>query len=161
MNKVELVLQESEKAFLLEKTRAAKLGEAAEKLIGAVAVVVGFQLIEFDHLALSGDWQEALHNWIAVGAFIALGGSLVLTLLSMRVQEYYSYPRGTELIDELKAESITDEVAMIKIARMYLTLHDKNARVNDERAKLVYFSGILLVTGFGLAVASYLATKMI
>ena len=128
--------------------------------MGAVAVIIGFQLIETDQLTLSGSWQQAVRGWLAVNALLALGISLVLTLLSMRVQKYYSYPRGTTLIDELKDDSITDQVAKIKIARMYLSAHDNNARINDKRAKLLSFSGAMLVAGLLLAVISYLTGKV-
>lgn len=156
-SKVDVIFQVSEKAFLQERMRADKLSAAAEKYVGAVVIIMGFQLIEIDQLTLSGSWSPALRGWLAVLALLALGVSTVCALLSIQVRKYYSYPRGTTLIDELKDESITDEVAKIKVARMYLSAHDINAGINDKRAKMLSYSGALLVSGLLLAVLSYLA----
>ncbi len=160
MEKVDLIVHVSEEAFFQERARADKHSAAAEKFVGAVAVIIGFQLIKTDQLTLSGSWQQVVHGWLAIIALLALGISLVLTLLSMRVRNYYSYPRGTTLIDELKDDSITDQVAKIKIARMYLSAVDINARINDQRAKLLSFSGAMLFAGLLLAVISFL-TKIV
>lgn len=155
MSKIDLILQESEKAFIQERIRADKLWGASEKLIGAVAVIMGFHLIEIDRLTLTGNWRQVAQGWLAICAIVALMLALFLALLSMQVQKYYSYPRGTTLIDDLKDDSITDQAAMIKIARMYLKAHDNNARINDKRARLVFYSLIMLVTGLLFAVFSY------
>jgi hypothetical protein len=159
MGKIEIIVRESEKSFLMEQTRKRTLTERADKFIGAAAVIVGFQLTQISNLALSGNRRQILHGWFSIGALVALAFSVLLTMLSMRVQEYHSYPRGTKLIDELKDESITEDVAEIKIARMYLSAHDINAQINDERARLLSVGGILLVVGLGLAAVSYLITK--
>ena len=161
MSKIELILQESEKAFLQERIRADKLGGAAEKLIGAVAVIVGFHLIETDQLTLTGNWQQVAQGWLAVSALVALMVSLLLALLSMQVQKYYSYPRGTTIIDQLKDDLVSDQAANIKIARMYLKAHDNNARINDKRAKLVFYSLAMLVIGLICAIISYFVGKIL
>jgi hypothetical protein len=161
MDKIDVIVQESEKAFLQERARADRIFGAAEKIVGAVAVVIGFQLIRMDQLTLSGSWPQALHGWLAIGALLELGISLTFAFLSMQVQKYYSYPRGTTLIDELKDASITYEVARIKIARMYLSAYDANAHINDKRAKILSYSGAMLVVGLVFAVISYLIGKVI
>jgi hypothetical protein len=64
------------------------------------------------------------------------------------------------LIDEVKDPAVTDSMAKIKIAKMYLQAHVINAGINDRRSRLLLFSGALLVTGFVLAVASYVMGKI-
>jgi hypothetical protein len=160
MKKFDLIIQESEKAFRQERIRADNLGKAAEKLIGAVAIIIGFHLIEIDQLRLVGKWEQAVHGWFSISALVALAISLFLSLLSMQIWKYYSYPRGTTLIDELRDENISDDGAKIKIARMYLKAHDCNAGINDKRARLILISGIVLISGLLLAVVSYLIEKI-
>src|SRR5215216_6007283 len=46
--KVALIAQESEKSFQAEQARSDKLTEKAEKYIAAIALVVGFNLIQLD-----------------------------------------------------------------------------------------------------------------
>jgi hypothetical protein len=156
MTKIQIILQESEKAFLIEYERKRTITERGDKFIGAAAVIVGFQLTQISNLALSGNWRQTLCMWLSVGALIVLGLSVLLTMLSLRVWGYYSFPRGTELIDELRDERITEDAAKIKIARMYLKAHDINAQINDRRARLLGIGGFLLVVGLGLAAVSYL-----
>ena len=60
MSKIDLIVQESEKAFYQERARADKIGGAAEKIIGAVAFIVGFHLIETDQLTLNGNWSVSI-----------------------------------------------------------------------------------------------------
>jgi hypothetical protein len=61
----------------------------------------------------------------------------------------------------VKDDRVTDAMARIKIAKMYLKAHHINAGINDKRAKLLLFSGALLVAGFVLAVFSYLVGKIV
>jgi hypothetical protein len=160
MSKIDLILQESEKAFLAESERGKTLTEKAEKYIAAIGLVVGFQLININRSYLWSSWQSAISSSLAIVAFLTLGFSLVLALLSRRVYKYYSYPRGTTIIDELKNNEITDEAAKIKVAKMYFEAHDKNAEINDKRAKYLSIVGVLIVLGFVLAVASYAISKL-
>jgi len=161
MDKIDLILQESEKAYQQDRTRAKSLGKAAEKLIGAVAVIMGFHLIEIERLSLFGAWQPAIHGWFSIIALLALGSSLCLSLISMQTWKYYAYPRGTTLIDELKDDSVSDEGAKIKVSCMYLEAHDINAGINDKRARLVFASGLVLVSGLVLIVIGYVVGKVI
>ena len=156
MDKTDLIVQQSEKAFLQERARADKLIAAAEKYIAAVAVIIGFKLLDIENLSLTGSWQQIVHGWLTVLALLTLGTALLLTFWSMRVFKYYAFPRGTKLIDELKDPGISDEAAKIKVARMYLSAHDTNAQINDRRARLLSVSSALLVAGFLLTVIGYL-----
>jgi hypothetical protein len=160
VEKVDVVLEESAKAFYDEWKRTDRLRGLGERLIAAVAVVVGFHLIEIDNLALVGVWEETIDSWLAVCGLLALSVSLVLTLLSMRIGAFHGRPRGMTLIDEVKDPDITDDVAKIMIAKTYLQATEINAGINDRRGRLLMFSGALLVTGFVLAVASYVIAKI-
>lgn len=160
MEKVDVVFEESVKAFYDQGKRTDRLRNLGEKLIAGVAVVVGFHLIEMDNLALVGGWEEKAGSWVAVCALLALSASLVLTLLSMRIGAFCGHPRGMVLIDELKDPDITDDMAKIMVAKMYLQAQDINGGINDRRSRLLSFSGTLLLTGFVLAVASYVMSKI-
>ena len=160
MSKLDMVIQESEKAFLAEGARGERLTDKAEKYIAAVALVVGLQLIDLNRSGMWSNWKVGLSSLLAIVALLALCSSLVLALLSRRVRGYLSYPRGTVIIDELKDSNVTDDVAKVKFARMYLTAHDKNAEINDKRAKQLSIVGVVIVIGFMLAVASHLISKL-
>ena len=159
-SKIDTILKESEKAFLAEAARKDKLTDKAEKYLAALALIVGFNLIDFSRVTLSGATNEVLSSMFAIGAFGMLGIALVLALLTLRVLKYASYPRGETLIDELKDEKITDDMARIKLAKMYLSAYDNNARINDQRAKLLSWSSALLVIGFVLAVIRQVVARI-
>lgn len=160
MGKLDLIFDESAKAFYDEWERTERLRNLGEKVVAAVAVVVGFHLIEIENVALAGAWLETLRSWLAVCALLALGVSLVLALLSMRIGAFVGRPRGMTLIDELRDPEITDEAAKVKIAKMYLQATEINARINDRRGRLLLFSSVLLVMGFILGVGSYVLGKV-
>ena len=159
MSKVDLIMQESEKAFKAEVSRSETLTNKAEKYIAAVGLVVGFQLIDLNRLYFGSIWKQGLLDFLPLLAFFTLGAALVFALISRRVLNYLSYPRGETIINELKDNNINEDAAKIKIAKMYLTAHDKNAGINDQRAKYLSIVGVLIVIGFVLAVASHLILK--
>lgn len=160
MNKEDLILQHSEKSFSAEEARTKELDDKAEKVVAAIAVVSGFHLVDVGRLAFAGSPQAVLSSWIAVSALAVLGVALVFTLLSRRVQDYVSYPRGLKLIDDLRCEGIDAEASKLLVGRMYLRAHDRNAALNDNRAKMLSMGGNLLVVGFLLAVASLIVLKV-
>lgn len=161
MSKVDLVFQESEKAFLAEIGRGERITDKAEKYIGAIAIIIGFKLIDLDSLKFSGQNSQALASWIAVVSFLVLGLSLVQALLSRRVLRYYSYPRGEKLIEDLRSDELDNDMAKVKIAKMYLTARERNALINDNRAKLLSVSGILIVIGFTVAAVGHIVAKIL
>jgi hypothetical protein len=160
ISKLDIILGEAEKAFQYEEKRRDNLDKKTERFVAAIALVFGLHLIDLEHLAFSGNLPDKLYSWLAIGAILALGISLIVALLSNRVVNYYSYPRGTRLIDELKSEDISDDSTKIRIAGMYLKAHDINAKINDARAQWLSYSGIFLVSGFFLAIASHLVIKV-
>src|SRR5205085_7991336 len=132
----------------------------ADKYAGAIAIVIGLHLIDLKQLTILGDGKDVAYLILAMFSLVTLGVSLCLALLSFRVRGYMSYPVGNTLIDELQDEKITDEAARIRVAKMYLNAHDANSYINDQRARLLSYSGILLVIGFSLAVVTYLVGGM-
>jgi len=148
MSKEDIVLQHSEKAFLSEENRANYLENKAEKFIAAIVVIIGLHLVDINKLTFTGTCQTQLSSWFAAAALVAFGIAIVVALLSRRIENYLSYPRGKSLIDELSDSRIGDEESKLLIAHMYLRFHDQNARINDKRAKLLSLSGHFLVTGF-------------
>ena len=159
VSKVDIMLGECEKAYLAEKKRTENLANKAEKYLAAVAIIIAFTSIKFEQVDLAGG-IELFFNIFVVVAFFLLGVTLLLVFVSMRVEPYISYPRGERLIDELKGEDITSEVAKVKIAKMYLYAQNKNALINDKHAKLLSWSLISLTVGFLSAVTGQIFAKL-
>ncbi len=160
MTKVEIVFQECEKVFLAEGDRTKSLGGKAEKLIAAVGAIMGFKLIEIEKVIPLAHWQ-IVYLAVSISAFVILGISLILALWSLSTRNYEGYPRGNELIDELKGQQITADMARGKIAGMYLLASENNASINDEKAKLLGFCVFLMVLGFALAIGSKLFASVV
>lgn len=160
MNKIELVLQESEKAFDAECEREDRLTTKAETYIGAVVIIIGFKIIDLESLKLANYLTHPFLSWLSAISFLFFGISLVYALISRRVWNYLSYPRGERLIHELRPNNIDDDSAKIMIAKMYLAARENNAVINDQRAGMLSISGILMVVGFIVAVLSAIATKL-
>jgi len=156
MRKIEIILQECEKAFLEEGGRKERLVSKSEKYFSFIAVVIGFRLIELHPQIQLANIQGMSYLIISIISFLLMGISLILSLLSIQVKGYVSYPRGNDLIDNLESEKVSDVEAKKAIAIMYLTARETNACLNDKKARILAFSGILLVIGFLTAVIGYL-----
>lgn len=162
MTKVELVLQESQRAFEVEWRRSESLTTKAEKYLVAVGLVIGFELIRLPPmLELTSTMHVAVAGYLALISILMLFLSFLYCLISLRTRPYLAYPRGETLINELKEEAINDDDAKIKVAKMYIAARDKNASINDSRAILLTRAGIILTGAFVLAVTSYLAMSLI
>ena len=155
MEKIDIILQESEKAFLAESERRDNLTSKAEKYISAGAVVMGFRFID-----IQGAAQITFCMILAILSFILLGVSLFFSILGMQVRQYDSYPQGKKFALGLK-EDISTDMVKIEMIDMYLSAQDTNAHLNNKRAKRLSYSGIFLAIGFLLAVISYLLEKII
>lgn len=157
--KLDFIVGESEKAFLTEAERTEKLTGKAEKLISAVAVVMGFQLIDFKTLAFTRTCRGIFYACLALSALSTLGISLIIALWAMRVEHYQSYARNREIYDLLEPQNVTDEQARDAMARMYLDARENNALINDQRAASLSDGTILLVTGIFLVALSTVVDK--
>ena len=161
MSKVDIFVQESEKAFKAEDFRRDILDKKAEKFFAIIALIAALHLLDIKRLSFSSFDLNLISSVLAVVAFVLLGLSLVYTIQSVRVRPYRSYPRGTKLRDELEEESITDDDAKIKFGLFYLEAHDLNASINDKRAELLSKSSCFLLYGFILAVVSHILSKIV
>jgi hypothetical protein len=159
MDKLDIIIPVCEKAFLAEDTRKKNLDDKADKFISAVAVVMGFQLLDPSHLTLVGIMHAAIYSWLAVCSLLTLGISLLLSLLSRRIQSYYTYADSKEFEQLIHGKKYNENDVKMEIFNMYCNARDNSAKCNDGRATLLVFSGYLLLIGFILAVASYVFNK--
>lgn len=158
MTKIDLVLEESRRAFEAEWGRKARLTGKAEKYIVAVGLIVGFELVGVPRpFGLTGPISEVIGRWLAVCSFLAMFLSFVFCLLALRTRAYRTHPRGDAIADSIKGKSISNEAAVVMVAKMYLAARGANAVINDGRAVVLSWAGALLISGLALAVASYLA----
>jgi hypothetical protein len=146
MAKPDLLLNLCEKAFLLELERTDKLTAKAEKLLVAVGVVAGLQVLDLKILSI-----------VALSAFIALAVSVAFALTSMQVRNYKGYPRKKALLTQLSPDKVSDEAVSLSVCNMYLEAREDNARMNDNRARTLAWAVILLVLAFALMTGGHLA----
>lgn len=158
MSKQDTILSQCEKAFLLEVNRKHNLGNRAEKIVAAVAVVTGFASLDVVK-KIDAIWAHPIQpaTGMAMAAFICLGLSILLALTSERIQPYLAYPTENKLIDDLRDEQIDEEAAKLLFSMMYVRAHDRNSKINDRRAKIISASERLLIIGFALATSSNIA----
>ncbi|NWG08440.1 MAG: hypothetical protein HXY35_17315 [Chloroflexi bacterium] len=159
MPKLDTIYQVSEKAFQNEQERMKNLTDKSEKYVGAIAVIIGFQLLDIDKLKLSGN--SACYNWLAVIGLIFLGIAFVSAVISNRVQNYHSYPAGEKFLEILDDDKIDDASATTALTTMYLTALDINRSLNHNRAKLLSLSGNLIALGFTLIVIRYILERLV
>jgi len=159
-NKIDVIYSESEKAHASEKNRYDKLSNKAEQYIASIAIIIGFNLIDLDRIVIGNSIDTKPINLFSIIAFLLLGIGLVLSLFALRIMNYSSYPRGEVLIDELKGEEINGDIAKIKIAKMYLSAFNENAKINDRRANLLSWVTLFIVSGFVFAVVSQIVSNV-
>lgn len=157
MRKVDILFQESEKAFLAERARTETLDTKAEKLVGAVALIALLQLIG-DSDPFPSRHKLDLVIW-SVG-IICLLIAIVLALFSGVVRRFKSFPRGMRLVDEFRDENLGDDDAKIRMSKFYLGAHDYNAIANDRKARLLMWSSVLLIGGLVLTIVGRLLTAI-
>jgi hypothetical protein len=160
MSKMDFAVQVCEKAFLAENERKKNLDDKADKFIAAVAVIIGFQLLDLKSVTFPELAQATLYSWLPIATLSALGISLFSALISRLFQNYHSYPRApkfpqlTQMVDD---PNIGEEEAKEAMAHMYLDAHQINAGSNDRKALYLFLSGTFLLIGFLLAVTSYVS----
>ncbi len=157
MRKVDILFQESEKAFLAERARTETLDTKAEKLVGAVALIALLQLIG-DSDPFPSRHKLDLVIW-TVG-IICLLIAIVLALFSGGVRRFKSYARGMRLVDEFRDENLGADDAKIRMSKFYLGAHDDNAIANDRKARLLMWSSVLLIGGLVLTIVGRLLTAI-
>lgn len=158
MSKIDTIVSQSEKAFVAESARCERLTNKAEKYIAAVGAIVGFHLIEIKQLVIYGNSKEVIYTMAAISSFLFLFLALILSFIAANIYKYRSYPRGEQLINRLKDNVITDDIAKIKLAKMFLAAQETNGDINDYRAAILRSASKLIVFGFILTVIGHLVT---
>ena len=150
MSKLSIVKDAAQKAMLAELDRTEALLREAGKLAAGIVIVMGFQLLDAKALL------ESSSPWAKISCYfslVVLSLSLLLAFCSQQVKGYANYPRGNTLWDNLKPENVTEETAEEALVPMLLKTREQNARLNDAKARFLYwcrwllFAGILLVVG--------------
>jgi hypothetical protein len=155
-SKVDLLLAQSTKAFEAEWERADRLTGRAERYLGAIAVVVGFGLVNIeDVLGSEGPIGGMASGWLGGASFLALLAAFLLALLALGTRDYWSYPGGETMVVNV-AESEDYRSAVMEIVKMYFAAQEENSLINTRRAALIRWSGSALVLGFLLAIATRL-----
>ncbi|HTV48747.1 MAG TPA: hypothetical protein VMG59_09930 [Phycisphaerae bacterium] len=157
MSKISIIKDAAEKAMEAEFSRTEYLLGKAEKFVASVAVVMGFQLFDVKSLLKSSSLQVEV---LFLLAFIVLIFSLFFSLCSMRVKNYVNYPRGNKLWHELEEEAISETNAEEIVAKMLLKAREHNAQLNDEKARLLFWNGWLLLIGYCLVLSSQLLAAL-
>lgn len=159
MDKLETVFQISEKAFLAEQERAKNLTDKSEKYISAIAVIVGFQLLDLNTLTITT--CKNLHNWLAIIGLLALAAAFVTAFTSNRLYTYHSYPASDQYRSTFENGQVDEIGAQTAFLRMYWKLLDTNIPLNDNRANLLKISANLITIGFVLIVIRYIIESLI
>lgn len=154
MDKLETVFQISEKAFLAEQERAKNLTDKSEKYISAIAVIIGFQLLDMNSLIL--DAGKNCYNWLGILGLILLGIAFVMAFTSNRIYVYHSYPTSDQYLSILENTQMDDTLTKVSFTKMYWKLLDINTPLNNTRAKLLSSSANLITAGFMLIVIRYI-----
>ncbi len=158
MSKIELIIDAATKAFEGERERGEQLEGKAEKYMGAVAAIAGFQLFDFKVLT------AVTSSWVRLPAglsLVLLGGALLVAFYSLRVRRHHFYPGKTQLLDELDAADVGEEDAHRALARLLLESREHNATINDRRADLIEISQWLILAGFFCVAFSRIAQSFI
>jgi hypothetical protein len=157
MDKLDLILEEARIAFEAEQERTGRLSGGTEKQVGAAGLLVAANIMSF-----GGELQPVTHGTaIQLVAMVGFGICLLLLLYSLRVRPYVAQSRENILLDELGPEEIDAEVAKVKIAKMYLSARELNAKINDKRAKELHIIGMILSGAFLLAVSGIIIDMLL
>lgn len=157
MNKAAIVRTVAEQAMAAEGERTQYLLGSAEKFAAGTIIVTGFQLLDLPTLL------EFSSPWVGVSCYLALaalGLSLFSAIGSMRLKGYAGYPRGDKLWENLKPENVSDDAAEQAVIQLLLKTREQNAKLNDAKARLLFWCGWLFFAGFLLVVTSQLLAAL-
>jgi uncharacterized membrane protein len=145
-------------ALQAELNRGETLYKKAERLIAAVAVISGFQVLDMKTVISS---QAGFYLIIGVVfSFVLLAASLVHAFLSIRVMEQKGYPEGRELLKRLEKSMKSAEKLTFEISGLYLDITSANTIINNKRAGLLKIGGHLLLAAL-LAIVVTNVTKLV
>jgi hypothetical protein len=153
MSKFSLAKDAVEKASSAEHNRTEMLARESRWLAAGIIIVLGFQLLDAKALLESPSPGAKLTGCISVAV---LGLALFLTFCSQQTKAYANYLRGCALWDNLKPDSVSEQMAEEALLQMLLKTREQNARQNDTRTRLLYWSRWLLFAGIVLLAVSQL-----
>ena len=153
MDKREALIDLAVEVVATESSRTDALHSKSEKVIAAVGLISGFEIVDFGRTQAQVS-AGPLGLILFLVPLLVLAGALAGALLSMRVMDARSYPTRDDLLEVLDIDSTTDGQVAHAISRLHLSVRDKNAMINDKRARQLAASGRLLIVGFVLALAS-------
>jgi hypothetical protein len=150
MNKILIAKDAAEKAMAAEARRTESLLRVAGKFAAGIVVVLGFQLLDMKTLL------ESPSPWVKDSSCISiaiLSLALFFAFRGFRLSGYADYPRGLQLWETLKPETVSEAAAEEALVQVLLKAREQNARLNDAKIRALYwcgwlfFAGILLVAG--------------
>lgn len=158
MSKFSLAKEAVEKAMAAEHHRTESLARESGWLAAGIIVVLGFQLLDAKALLESASPWAKMSGYVSLGI---LGVALLLAFCSQQVKSYANYPRGFALWDNLKPESVSEEKAEEALIQMLLKTREQNARLNDAKTRLLYWSRWLLFIGILVLAGSQLLDALV
>jgi hypothetical protein len=153
MSKFSLAKDAVEKASSAEQNRTETLVRESRWLAAGTVIVLGFQLLDAKALLESSSPSAKITGCASVAI---LGLSLFLTFCSQQIKIYPNYLRGYALWDNLKPDSVSEQMAEDALMQMLLKAREQNTRLNDTRTRLLYWSRWLLFAGIVLLAVSQL-----
>ena len=151
MSKTSIVKEAAEKAMADECERARHLLGMAEKLVAGAFLVTGFQLLNLAALLESPSRLPQVSCYLALAA---LGASLFFGFYSLRPKGRPGYPRGDRLWETLKPDNVSEDAAEEAIVHLLLKSREQNAKLNDAKARSLFWCGWLLFAGVLLVAGS-------
>ena len=157
MSKILIIMEAAGKAMAAEADRAEQLLGRAEKFAAGIVIVTGFQLWNLTGML------DPSSRWASDSCCLSLGVlslSLLFAFYSLRLKGYAGYPRGDKLWETLKSENVSDSDAERAIIELLLKNREQNARLNDAKAGLLFWCGLLFLVGFLLVIISRLLAAL-
>ncbi len=157
MNKTYTVKDAAEKAMAAENDRTKQLTGRVEKLVAGIILATGFQLLNIPNLLESPSvWGRGL----CFLALAILGLSLFFGLRALPARGYAGYPREDKLWENLRPENVSDEAAEQALIQWLLKTRERNAKLNDNKTKSLFWGVWLFFGGFLLVVTSQLLAAL-
>ncbi|MGO8764258.1 MAG: hypothetical protein ACLQSR_03870 [Limisphaerales bacterium] len=157
MNKTLIIKEAAEKALAAENERTKELNGSGEKFTAGIIIVAGFQLLNVPNLLESPSSSGKVLCFLAM-AILSL--SLFFGFCSMQIKKHAGYPREDKLWENLKPESVADEAAAQALIQLLLKNRERNAKLNDRKAGLLFWCRWLFFAGFLLAASSQLLAAL-
>jgi hypothetical protein len=150
----ELLVAEAEKAFKQELDSVVQLTTKAEKYLAAAGAILTLKVLDRFYAPIAG--QTTARSALVAFGVVLLLLSMLAALISIRVQQYHTYPPQRKLLkDFLEPSLLTPDAARLMLTKMYLDARGENRLINRSRARLLEWSGAFLVCGFLILIAVY------